>query len=234
MKNKNTFIKAIKDFKWGYILLALLAISVGLCFIIFNDESLNTAAIAIGIVVIIAAVAYALLALKGKKRGFAFFLKITFSVILLTSGISSIIAKDGAIEAIIASVGLLIIMDGSFKFNTTVLAWRNRAWIWWGLLVLSVILIFCGFITIRYLKAQTENVAILLGAFLMIDALANIFSPFMFGSIEKREENKLRERIIAELQNATLCENAENTDSETEAQNETSPKITEADNGYQE
>ena len=233
-KKENAFFKAIKAFKWGYILLALLAIALGACLIIFNGESLNTAAIAVGVVIIIASIAYAAVAIKNKKRGASFFLKIAFSVILLISGIASIIAKDGAIESIIATVGLIIIMDGSFKFNTTAMAWRNRVLMWWVLLAVSVILIICGFVTIRYLRADTENIAVWLGVFLVLDGVANIFSPFMLGSIERRDEKALREKIAHELEGSHSSANTAANSTESVSPDDTSLDGSEADSVGQE
>lgn len=208
-KKENAIIKAIKEFKWGYILMAVLLLAIGLCFVLFGGASLDTAAIAVGAVVVIISVVFAFTAFADKSRGASFFIKITVSIVLLVCGVASIIARNGAIEAIIATLGLIIIMDGAFKLNTAAVSSRNRVWIWWLLLVISVILIAGGFITVRYLRADTENVAIYLGALLLLDGVANVLSPFMLGSIERHDKSALRQSIIDELSKAEKNEEAE-------------------------
>ena len=65
-------LDAIKKFKWGYIFLALITAAIGICFLAFGNDSLNTLAIVIGVVIIVGAIVLAVSALAAKERGFAF------------------------------------------------------------------------------------------------------------------------------------------------------------------
>ena len=114
-------LKKLSEFGWGYILMALLTTAIGVCFFAFKD-SLSYLALAVGILVILLAAFLGLLALADKSRGASFFFKLVFAVVTLAAGVTTLIARDTAISVIIGIFGLVLIMDGSFKFHTAAMS----------------------------------------------------------------------------------------------------------------
>ena len=188
------FIKKIKEFKWGYIFLAVLTAAISVCLFVFNNDSLDTLAITIGATVTVSAVILAALTLADKERGFRFGIKIALSVAMLICGISSMIARASVIDIIIGIFGLIIIIDGAFKFNTTALSKRTRAAFWYVLLALSATLIAGGYVTVRYLHHDNAISVYILGLLFLVDSIANFLSAFFLAHIDKVTEKEIIEK----------------------------------------
>lgn len=168
----------IKDFKWGNILLGTLGALIAACMFMYNNASLVWLAITIGIIVVISATVLAAIAFSEKSRGFAFGIRIAISVALLITGIVTIITTDSTIDVLVGIFGLVIIMDGAYKFQTAALKRRYHAVFWWVLLTLSVFLIGGGYATVRYLTVEYTATVYLLGSLFTIDAAANFIAAF--------------------------------------------------------
>ena len=79
---------------------------------------------------------------------------------------------------LLAALGLLLVVDASFKLQSTALAKRYRSSLWWVLFVLSLLLIAGGFSLIRFRMADRGWLAYLLGVLLVLDGAANLLTPF--------------------------------------------------------
>ena len=171
-----------RNFGIGYIFIAVLAAAIGLCFFVYGPKTLETLAVIIGIIVILAGSVLAVLTLSGKKRGLGFGLKIAVSVAILASGIATLILRKPVMEILINVFALFMIVDGSFKLNTAVLLHKSRSRAWYAITSISVTTIACGFLAITYVAH-----AYMLGIALMIDAAANLFSAFYVPSLIQKE-----------------------------------------------
>ena len=186
------------EIKWGYLLLALLTFGIGVLFFAYNNKSLEGLAIIIGVTVVVSAAVVAARAIADKKRGGQFALKVVYSVALLVSGGVVLIGRSLVMDLVVAILGLVIIIDGTMKFHTTAMAKRYEAIGWIAMLILSMILIAGGFITVKWLSVENEITVYLLGAFYIIEALANILTMFYLSFIEKKNEIEIIEKLGAE------------------------------------
>ena len=168
----------IKDFRWGNILLGILGAVIGTCLFVYNNTSLVWLAITIGIIVTISAIVLCAIAFSDRSRGFAFGMRVALSVALLVTGIVTIIVTDSTIDVLVGVFGLVIIMDGAYKFQTAAINRKYHAAMWWVLLALSVLLIGGGYATVRYLTIQYSATVYLLGALFAIDSVANFVTAF--------------------------------------------------------
>ena len=175
----------IKDFKWGYILLAVICAATGVCMFAYNNTSLTALAITVGVVMILASIILAVLSFSDRSRGLVFGFRIALSVIMLVTGIVALVSKDSTIDVLVGIFGLLFIMDGSYKFHTSAISHRYRKVFWWVLLLLSAILIGGGFITVRFLTIEYPITVYVLGSLFVTDAIANLISAFYAGLDEK-------------------------------------------------
>lgn len=192
--------KSIKEFKWGYILLSAMLILSGLSFFVFReaegDNPVKRIAIAIGVILIVYAVLLAVVTLASKKRGFKFALNMVIMFCALVAGLATLISPKGAETWIIAVFGLLMTVDGSFKLQTGALSKRYRMWLWWVMLVLSVITISGGFICTNTFGLNNAVLSIVLGATLIVDGISNFLSAFYISAYEKRMKKEYAEELV--------------------------------------
>ena len=186
-------MKKLKNFKWGYPLLFLLTASLGVLFLLFR-ETLTVLAVSVGVILILFAILYAVCTMADRERGFLFALKMVLSVLVLTAGIVVLIARAATMTVILSLFAFLILLDGAFKLQTTVLSKRYRLFGWWFLLVLSLLMVIGGGILFRFLdRWETGTAAILLGLLLIVDGIANLFTAFFLSGYEGR----MRKEILA-------------------------------------
>ena len=110
----------IKKFPWGYILIGLLLLLVGISFIAFSSaDMLSILAIVIGIITAIFGIAYGALTLANHDRGVKFVFRIVISVACIIAGLVAIIVRNDAVSAIVNVVCILLLVDGSFNDEGT-------------------------------------------------------------------------------------------------------------------
>ena len=192
MKKKMTF-------KWGYLALMLVSAAIGICLLAFNNKSLEALAVTIGVIVALTGALFALNAFSKKERGGRFAVFMVLAVALLVSGITTIITKTTAMNVIVGIFGLVLILDGGYKFETTAISKRYRAAGWWIMLAIALTLIVGGYLTVRRLTVEWSGTVYVLGALFMIDALANLLSAFYIGYSERKNIEELRASIIEDI-----------------------------------
>ena len=205
-------LEKLKKFKWGYIILFLLLLGLGICLIALK-ETLVALAITIGCTVAVFGIVWGPVAIAKKERGFGFAIKIAFASMCLISGVVAAIFRDQSIEIIIAISSLLLIVDASFKIRTTAMAKRYSVPLWWIILSLSVITIVGGFILLKYTPERIDVSSIFLGIVFIVDSVSNLLSAFYVAAYEKREKaehyREFYSREIAPRAKAALeCEEA--------------------------
>lgn len=192
-------LQKLKEFKWGYIILTILIAAAGVCFIAFR-ETLSTIALIMGILLTLVGVVFGVLTIAEKRRGVSFALKIAFAVIALSCGIVTIIVHQGeAVEWLVALFGLLLVVDGSFKLQTSAMSKRYDSVAWWLVLIPAVLVIIGGFFSIRFqisggseeeLLEQQAAYSVVIGVTMIIDAIANLLSPFFISYYEKKMKSE--------------------------------------------
>ena len=186
-------------FKWGYLALMLVSAVIGVCLLAFNNKSLEALAVTIGVIVALTGALFALNAFSKKERGGRFAVFMVLAVALLVSGITTIITKTTAMNVIVGIFGLVLILDGGYKFETTAISKRYRAAGWWIMLAIALALIVGGYMTVRRLTVDWSGTVYILGALFMIDALANLLSAFYLGYSERKNIEELRASIIEDI-----------------------------------
>lgn len=191
-------LEKLKKFNWGYILISLTLAAIGVCLIAMNN-ALKAMAITIGCMVIIGGIVFGILALVDKRRSFAFAFKIFFSVACLVAGVLTLIFNEGAADLIIAVLALVMIIDASFKLNTTVMSKRYLLPMWWVQLALSIAVIAISFIMIKFTPGKLSVSSVMLGISFIIDAIANMISPIFIYAYCGRQKSEHYTEVKAEL-----------------------------------
>lgn len=191
----------IKSVKWGYILIGLLLAAIGLCFLVFNN-SLMVLALTIGIILTVFGIVFGTVTIANKTRGFSFAVKMVFSVICLVCGIITMIfSQDELSVAVLTEIfSLLLIIDGSFKLNTSAMSKRFSVGGWWAMMAVSVLVIMSAFLLMEFKsKFSSEVTTALLGIVIMVDAVANLFSTVWVAKYETAGRAEAYYEICREL-----------------------------------
>ena len=187
-------LKTLKKWSIGYVILGIMLITVGVCFISFNN-SLKVLSITIGVLLAIFATVYGVITIANTSRGVSFAFKITFASIALICGVVTAIFNEKTIEIIVALISLLLIIDGSFKLNTAAISKRVNVRSWWIFLVLAALTIVGAFAVLKYTPERTVTSSVILGIVLIIDGASNILSSVYVPSLTKRVKKILSNDI---------------------------------------
>ena len=182
-KDKGEYSMENKQRFGGYLLIATVLLAIGVVFIIFK-ESLKVLAISVGILLSVFAIVYGILTVASKNRGFGFAVKIAISIIALTAGVVTAILNEKTVEILAALFSLLLIVDGSFKLNTSAMSTRYSVKCWWLLLIPSVLLIAGGFYLIKYTPTAIATLTLILGILIVTDAVINYASAVFVTKFE--------------------------------------------------
>ncbi len=168
----------------GYALIGLFLLIVGILFIRFNT-ALKTLIISIGIVLAIFGIIYGIITIAKKDRGARFAVRIGFSIICIVCGVITAIFRNEASKYVAAIFSLLLIVDGSFKLNTSAMAKRYKVEGWWIMLIPAVLLVIGGFTITKFPPSTAETVSVFLGILIIVDSIINLFSIFFVPKFEK-------------------------------------------------
>lgn len=215
-------IKVKQSVPWGYLAFALLIMGAGALLLIFPDESLTWAVRVIGIATMLLGILEIVRILAKKERDIMFFLKMLTAVLGLVGGGFFLFAPDKALEYLAMCAGVYLMIDGSFKLQTSILSRRFRMATWWFVLAMAVAAIAGGFFLIRGLGWDAKGHAVFIGIFFLVDGLQNLVSMFYLPSIEKRRTIEIAKEYSTETvvfvptpQNASVGGDAESNSEET-------------------
>ncbi len=181
-------------FGWGYLLVALMLIVTGACFVAFSG-AINALAIAMGIILAVYGIVFGIITLAGEGRGALFALRVALSIIFICSGVVTAILRQNAILIISNCFCLLLIVDGAFKLATAVRGRRYRLGSWWVITVLATVVIVAAFLDSKIPAENHTTLSVLLGLTIIADGVNNVLTPFYLKAIGKRECDELLEDL---------------------------------------
>ena len=193
--------KTKQKFGWGVLVLGVLLIAIGACFVVFANQALEHIAIAIAVVMLVFGVGYGSFSLAKFERNLKFAMKMVAAVCAICCGVVTLIARDVAMGVIANVFCLLLIVDGSFKLHTSIMSIRYKVFGWWFMTVLSVAVIVAAFLlskfTIDDASGNAESINLALGFIIAADGIANVFAPIYTHVYTKRAIKSLLETAEA-------------------------------------
>lgn len=198
-------LKGLKNFKWGYVIIFLILSCIGALCIAFPD-TLKIVCIVSGIILSLYAAILFTLTLARRDRTTAFAFKIVISGIALAAGLVTAILNQQSVGVLTSLLGLYMVIDGSFKLQTTILSKRYRVAAWWIMLSLAIIVIGGGFVSLKLVPTE-ENAAWssgILGATLIVDGIANLLTAFFTKAYEKNMASEVLAAAAAEADSPAL------------------------------
>lgn len=217
----------IKNFKWGYLLFAILFTAAGLCFLSFPEDALKGVRIGIGVTAIVFAVAFIALTLANEERGFRFWAKMVLGGVAAICGGFMIFSPQGAFSYLTFVAGIYLMIDGSFKLQTAILSKRYRSAVWWIMLVLAAASISFGTVLVRVrfdFAEELAKVSKIIGIALMIDGIQNLLSIGYLYCVEHKTRETLREDLRAKGELVTVLDDGVSASTSQNAPAESDPE----------
>ena len=140
----NEIKRQIKIAKWDKVITALLAIIIGVLFIVLPDSSSDVLCAISGIVLMVAGVV-AIVAFA--SYGFFFSGHALISgIALLLAGLFCIVNPNVVKDLLTVIFGIFIVIDGSTSIADSIECARAHVEGWVGMLILSVVTVVLGFV----------------------------------------------------------------------------------------
>lgn len=191
-------MSSVKKFRWGYLLISLVLCAVGLCFIIYPNNSIKIGSYIIAAAAMLVGIILAIKVLADRKRDFTFATSIFSAILTIACGVVALIIPNEIFKLYPMLIGLFIILDGSFKLQTVINAKRYKIKCWWLLLLFAVISIIGGFFVIRLrvdIDVSYRFFSIIMGVALCSCGLQNFLSLFYLGRIVAKANDKVDTRV---------------------------------------
>lgn len=191
-------MSSTKKFRWGYLLISLVLLAVGLCFIIYPNNSIKIGSYIIAGAAMLVGIVLAIKVLAERKRDFTFATSIFSAALTVACGVVALIIPNEIFKLYPMLIGLFVILDGSFKIQTVINAKRYQIKLWWLLLLFAVISIIGGFFVIRLrvdLDVTFRVFSVIMGATLCSCGIQNFLSLFYLGRIVAKANDKVDSRV---------------------------------------
>lgn len=204
------FFKSVASYSWGVLMFAVLFLAAGICLISFPEDALPKAVLTISIITIVYGVVDVIIALTDKERKAKFFFSLLGAAVALFSGIFLLIKRnDDAVALLALFIGVIVMIDGSFKLHTAVTSKQVKNAAWWIVLVLAVLTVAGGLFLIKWPPASVKVCSVIMGIIMILDAIQNVFITFYVPAIERKH----KKAILAEAAgDAEPIKNAETTE----------------------
>ena len=186
-------LNKLKCFNWGYTVVALLLVLIGICFISFGN-AFTTLALSIGLLTTLFGIIIGVTAMAKKVKGFSFGVAVTAAVIFIISGFITAALRDKAVGVIADVMCLLLIVDGSFKIYTSAISKRFRVVGWWISLSLAAAVVISAFLVTKNFTPNEENMATfsaVVGIIVVADGVSNLLAAFYTTANERRAEEEI-------------------------------------------
>ena len=190
------------------IIPALLAIILGVMFLIYPNDTVDTISRMIAVIIFIFGVAQIGTGLV-RKRGFS--LTTVMGILITAAGIGTFIIPDGLIGVIPFFIGLLILGHGLLGAKYAVDAGRCKLKDWGILFGVSVITIILGVVTILNAFDIVALTARIVGLFLVYDGISGFIVITKARLAVRQCESEMKEGESVEVV-ATVTDESEDTD----------------------
>ena len=181
--------KTVRKIKLDRIITAVLAIIIGILFIVFNNESANVLCIVSGIILVLFGVVVAVSSFSdGAMLGRY---SLMLGIALALAGFLCILRPSMVIGILSAIFGIIIAVDGAITFIDAIDCARAKISEWRILMLISFVSMALGIVI---MFVESTAIMILAGVFLIIEGVIDIVVMCFFG-----KQIKKAKRIVAQV-----------------------------------
>lgn len=195
----------LKELKKISIVTMIIALVMGLLFIIFPAQCIKYISLALGI----ALVAFGIVGIINYYRDKATPFILVLSIIVLITGIIICVKYKAIISIIVVLFGVFILATGLVNIATGIKALKTFHPSGWFTIMLSVVISIFGIIAITKSSQLTEAIVRFIGAALLVYVVLGIVSYFQVRSLAKEVDDKIRLNSEIETQAVIIDETDE-------------------------
>ena len=122
------------------------------------------------------------------------------STLLFTVGVLVAAFNDASFDVLLGVLCLLMIIDGSFKLQTSIKSKLLSVDGWWIITVISAAVIISAFLLARIAPGNTRGAAIWLGITALADAAGNFLSTFWTAKCKTAEKAAIYYEVYKDIE----------------------------------
>lgn len=164
---------------WIPVVMGLIALGVGVFFVVRNDSTLKTVTVILGIFLLVQAVVEILVAIFGKGEG-----RGALAIVAVVTAIAGLLLVKKPFETLTVLVlilGIVFVVAGIARFADAVTSKEGRG----GNLLVCVVDIAVGVLILAWPDISLSVIAIIIGVALIVRGLLMIVFGFQLRSAEK-------------------------------------------------
>lgn len=180
--------KTLNRMKWDRILTAILAIVVGVLFIVLPNDSADVLCIVSGIMLIVAGIAALVgFILYGYLLGGHLLI---LGIALALAGVFCLV-NPAVVKGILTVIfGIFVVVDGSVSIADSIDCARAHIGGWFVMLLLSIVTVVLGAVV---MFGTFDTVMIVAGISLVVDGICDLIMTFVFSHRIREAKKALRE-----------------------------------------
>jgi uncharacterized membrane protein HdeD (DUF308 family) len=188
-------VEDVRDFRdatslwWIFLVTGVIWLIISLIVLRFNETSVGTVGVILGVVLGIGAINEFVVAalLKSGWR----WLNVIFGVILAAAALYCFINPQDAFWALASVLGLILILAGSFQIVVAVVD-RHTNEIWWLGLIVGILELLLGFwASQQFFPARAALILIWVGFYALFKGITEIVLAFQIRGVGKRLDREL-------------------------------------------
>lgn len=180
-------MNAVKKVKLYFLSFSIVSVVLGLCVIIWPHISALTLCYILGLVLVVVGVVKTIFYFRGSSFGIPHYSELIFGLLDAIVGLILILHPGDAVMILPIVIGLVIILDGLIKLQTSIEIKRVGVARWWRLFALATLSALFGFLLVLKPFAGASAMMVLLGLALVIDGAQNIFTYIYVSKYLKKD-----------------------------------------------
>lgn len=169
------YIKAAKSF---YILCSILLCAIGTLLICWPTLSAEVLCIVLGVVSLVYGAEKIIGYFSRDMYRLAFQFDLALGIFVAIIGVTLLLRPGRVLELVDFIVGLFVIIEGVFKVQTSVDAYRFGMKAWWLILMGALLSCVFGLLLLFSLLTATSVLMVFVGISLVADGAQNLFNAF--------------------------------------------------------
>lgn len=167
-------MKLVNRAKWCYIMISIIFISLGICFIIWPQTSTITFCHVIGSAMLLYSAVKIIGYFAKDSYALAFQFDLALGIFTFIFGLILLSHPQNIINLLPVVIGLFIMIDGVFKFQIAFDAKRFGLDRWWLIFLLSIVAIGCGVFLVFKPFESISALMVIMGITIIIDGIQNL------------------------------------------------------------
>ena len=188
-KHAGLLERALREFRWSFVVTALAFFLLGLVLIIWPDASMNVLCYLVGTALVLYEAFNVLSFVFGPARAFTF--ELVIGVITAATGTFALFSPSSIRDILSVILGLIVVIDSLIGIKRAFTLRELGLQSWWVLLLLSVIAAFLGVLFMIQKEIFGRALLMIVGAVLLYQGLSDLVSVIQISVIGKRLKKNL-------------------------------------------